>query len=254
MKISIVIATYNAENHLEHCLKSILFAINGYQSEVEVIIVDGNSTDNTYSIVSKYKNIISYFHSEKDEGIYDAWNKGIKKSNGEWIMFLGADDTLTQHSIKDYLSAIALSESEVENTCQYISSKVQLVNSNGEKVQVIGEKYDWNKFKSFMNVAHVASLHRKTLFQDVGFYDTSFKISGDYELLLRKRNKLKAYFIDSITANMTIGGISFLSQNCLIETKRAKIKNKSNNYLTIELQYIWASIKLVIKKLIKYKY
>lgn len=249
MKISIIIATYNAQNHLSTCLDSIINSAKDDINNIEIVIIDGGSTDKTTLIINEYASYITYSLSEKDNGIYDAWNKGIKKSSGDWIMFLGSDDILEPCAIPKIISA----SNEVNSDCQYISAKVKLVDHKKNKIRVIGEKYNWNKFKNYMNVAHVASLHKRTLFSDIGYYDTDFKICGDYELLLRKGRKLNASFIDKIIVSMQIGGVSYQSKMSLIETKKAKIINNSVTPLIAELDYIVANLKLLIKKIIRYK-
>ena len=98
--ISIIIATYNAEKVLKRCLDSIVTQKTG---NVEVLIVDGNSTDSTMEIVQSYGTDVDYSLSEKDKGIYDAWNKALKVAKGDWIMFLGSDDYILPGSIKIYL-------------------------------------------------------------------------------------------------------------------------------------------------------
>ena len=102
-KISIITATYNAELVFEDLVNSI---IPQKTNDIEFIVIDGGSKDNTLNIMKKYNSNIDYWISEQDNGIYDAWNKGIRVSTGEWIMFLGADDILHQNTISDYIKVI----------------------------------------------------------------------------------------------------------------------------------------------------
>ena len=103
MYISIVIATYNASATLERCLKSIIPQMN---DEIELIIIDGKSNDGTKEILNRYIEWISYTISEKDSGVYDAWNKGIKVAKGDWVMFIGADDILLPNALNVYIQTI----------------------------------------------------------------------------------------------------------------------------------------------------
>ena len=120
--VSIITVTFNAEADLEKCIKSV---ISQTYTNIEFIIIDGGSTDGTLDIIEKYKKNISYSISEKDKGIYDAWNKGVSVANGEWIAFLGSDDVYLENAIENYINHL--------NTIKHqhvdiISSRVRLVN------------------------------------------------------------------------------------------------------------------------------
>src|SRR2546426_834552 len=94
--LSIVIVVYNAGSTLKHAIESVL---NQTYKNIELIIIDGGSNDNTLQIINNYSSQIGYFISEKDNGIYDAMNKGILAAKGDWILFLGADDILYRPDI-----------------------------------------------------------------------------------------------------------------------------------------------------------
>lgn len=201
--ISIIIATYNAQELLPVAINSIR---NQLYKNFELIVIDGLSTDKTVEIIENNKDIVSYTISEKDKGIYDAWNKGIKLSKGKWIMFIGADDELLPNALLNYASFIE--EKKCDNY-DYISSKINLLfPHNSVAYKTIGSKWEWPKFNHSMMVAHPGSLHSKKMFQKVGYYDTKYKITGDYELLMRSKEKLKAEFLDTVTLNMKKGGAS----------------------------------------------
>ena len=204
-KISIIIATYNAAQVLQRCLDSIR---PQKTDEVELIIADGLSTDETMRIVNQNKDIIDIAISEKDKGIYDAWNKGILRTSGQWIMFIGADDKLLEGAIGAYLTFIENADTDLD----YISAQLHYLDMKGNTIRMIGEAWRWSKFKRKMNVAHVASLHNRALFEEVGLFDTNYKICADYELLLRKKDKLRAAFMPEAVAKMTVGGVSFTTK------------------------------------------
>jgi len=214
-QISIIIATLNSENTVEMTLKSIIPQLTEC---VELIIIDGGSTDKTMDILHKYTSYIEILISERDEGIYHAWNKGVKLSKGQWIMFIGSDDLLIDGALEHYINLLSsqkLSEYDI------ISAKSRYVGYDGKLIKIIGEEYSWNTFKHKMTLAHVGALHNIKLFQDVGYFDVNYKICGDYELLLRRKNKLTHYFYDEVITEMRAGGIS-LSFIAIIETFKAK--------------------------------
>lgn len=205
-QISIVIATWNAAKTLKDCLDSIIPQLS---SRVELIVIDGGSNDETNQIIDSYRNFISYNISEPDKGIYDAWNKGVSVAKGKWIAFIGADDVLLPGAIDAYLGVID-SKQDIE-TYDYICAHVEYVDMNGKLLKVLGMEPQWCNMRKFMAPAHVASLHnKKNLFEVIGDYDfQNYRICADYELLLRKKDKLKYIMLPTHIAQMEIGGMSF---------------------------------------------
>jgi len=223
--ISIIIATYNAEKFIDLTLDSLQ---NQKNKKFEVIIVDAVSKDNTLKIVNKYPNLVKKIISEYDSGIYDAWNKGIKLAKYNWIMFLGAGDTLFTNAIEIYLTHI----NKFDDSFDYISSKIYRVDNNENILSIIGKEWKWKEFCKVMTVAHVGSLHNKKLFTDIGYFNTHYLICADYDLLIRKKDKLKSYFINEFIGKMLVGGISF-SKKALVETAKIKFQHKSSSPFSI---------------------
>lgn len=191
-KISIIIPSFNSEKTIEKCIKSIL---NQTYQNTEIIIIDGCSTDQTLNIIKKYKkiNIIS----EPDKGVYDAFNKGIKISTGQWLYFMGSDDFLFD---KDVLKNIFKNKNY--SSYKLIIGKIIYDNSRVNK-----SYYNWTLF--FRNsVHHQACFYKKTLFENF-LYDLNFKVCADYELnLVSYLKNYKALKIDAIISDVYTGGIS----------------------------------------------
>lgn len=239
--ISIIIATWNAELYLRRSLNAIIEQLN---SRVELIIIDGLSTDNTKSIINEYKNFIAYTCSEKDKGIYDAWNKGIKKSHGDWIMFLGADDCLLKNTINNYLKYI--DETDTTNI-DLISSVRTMTSKKNKKLYDVGDLWTWPQCISGMQISHPGALQKKTLYQEVGLYNLDFHIVGDYELLMRKGPKLKAVFLNFTSVLMQEGGMSDSFKAIREYYKALKSNRYVHNNLAVK-SYIIMSTKYLIKK------
>lgn len=205
--ITVITAVFNGGKVLEKAIQSVLHQT---YPNIEYIIIDGGSKDETVSIIQKYQHRLHYWVSEKDTGVYNAWNKGLAKATGEWISFLGADDafesaTIIEESVKDLDLAI-------RQGIRYVYGKVNLLNgSNNELITVMGEPWEEAKKRIFqyMTVTHCGAFHHKDLFNDYGTFDESFKITGDYEFILREFARGKeALFINKSLVNMHDGGLS----------------------------------------------
>lgn len=222
-EISIIIATFNASKTLARCLDSI---VKQKTSEIELIIIDGGSKDNTVEIIKGYEDdSIDYMVSEQDKGIYDAWNKGIMIASGRWIMFIGADDQLEDDALSSYLDFI---ESHDTTGVDIISAIADVVDNNGSFLYKMGNPYKWKEFRKSFEISHGSTLHNKQLFDEVGLFDISYKICADYELLLRK--KLNALFLEKKTFIMQDGGMSTTTE-ALYDAFRAKRQHNSQSYL-----------------------
>ena len=218
-QISIIIATYNAGKTLQRCLDSIA----AEKSEnIELLIIDGKSKDNTLDIIKKNKSIINCWLSETDKGIYDAWNKGIKLAKGKWIMFLGADDILLEGSMSFYLDYLRHEQNLEE--CDIVFGRCWLMNDKGRRLRIMGDEYRWEKFRHYMKQSHGSALHNRKLFDEIGLFSSKFHICADYEFLLRK--KLNAKYVNREIIAMQIGGLSNTIAG-LIDTFRVKQYRKS---------------------------
>lgn len=198
--ISIVVAVYNGSRTLEKLFDSIRYQKS---QDIQLVVIDGGSTDGTQSIVRSASDIVDYFISEPDSGIYNAWNKGLSVARGKWIAFIGADDFYAEGALNLYRDVAFSAPGDIE----YISSKVRYHAPYG-RPEIIGRPWSWPAFQRYMTVAHVGSLHKRTLFDRLGSYDETYRICGDYELLLRARNTLKTLFVDQLTVEMGGEGVS----------------------------------------------
>ncbi|NID11656.1 glycosyltransferase family 2 protein [Fibrivirga algicola] len=243
-KVTIITATYNAGNYLEECISSVL---NQSYDNIEYIVIDGGSTDSTINIIETYQHRLAYWISEPDAGIYDAWNKGISKATGNWLVFIGADDQLLPDAVRLYIEHI-INHPNCENL-QFVSSQIQLIDERSNYLETVGQPWRWELFRKSMVTWHVGTFHSCSLFRMYGVYDDTFKISGDYEFLLRAGSRLIASYMPSVTAKMRVGGIS--GSNLLKasqETYRAKIKNNVLSPITGRVLMVIDSVRLLFTK------
>ncbi len=231
--VTVITAVFNGAKTLE---QSILSVITQSYDNLEYIIIDGGSAVDTIDIIRKYEQAIDYWVSEPDGGIYDAWNKAICLATGDWVAFLGADDIYLAGAIHSYVAAIADCR---DRHLEYISSRVNLT-TGSKMLRTVGQRWRWKSFRKYPNVAQVGSLHCRTLFQRYGLYDTFYKISGDYEFLLRPGSGLQAAYLNSITVNMGIGGASDNSLLAFREIVRAKVTTGGRSALMSQIERIIA--------------
>lgn len=231
--VSVITAVYNRAAILPRCLGSV--ARQDYPL-VEHIVVDGGSSDGTVDVIRRFENGLGAWISEPDRGVFDAWNKGLELARGEWIAFLGADDAYRSGAIRRYV------DTAIENPgAEYISSRVELVYPGGA-TRIIGQPWSWTAFRRHMCVAHVGSFHRASLFRRLGRYDASYRIVGDYELLLRAGPGLSTAFLDVVTARMDAGGQS-QSTAALAEARLAKLRRGVKTPLAASLDHAVALAK-----------
>ena len=204
MKISIITCSYNAADTIEKTVKSVLSQKN---ADIEYIIIDGLSDDGTAGIIKKYSDKIYKFVSEKDAGIYNAMNKGIRLAESEIIGFLNADDIYFDESV---ISKV-LKVFENENT-DSVYGDLTYVSKYSDKIKRYWKSgdYDINNFKKGWMPPHPAFFARRGVYEKYGGFNESYRISADYDLMVRLlyKNKISAFYLPEIIVKMRTGGVS----------------------------------------------
>lgn len=199
-RLSIIVATFNAARHIQHCLDS----IDAQEfSARELIVVDGGSSDGTVDILRRRSARIHYWHSRPDMGIYDAWNQALQHARGEYVAFLGVDDALhAPDTLMRVFDAIGDREFDL------VTGRGHLIGHNGTLLHEFGRPWDYRRVARKMTICHPGSLHRRELFTRFGLFDTSYRITADYDFLLRLPPDLRTLHIDAPLADIADGGIS----------------------------------------------
>ncbi|MEQ9880395.1 glycosyltransferase family 2 protein [Pectobacterium aroidearum] len=227
MKVSIITATFNSAKTISDTLNSLN---NQTYSDIEYIIIDGGSKDNTLSLIDNCSNRVSTIISESDEGIYDALNKGILSATGDIIGFLHSDDFFAYpDAVKDIVDTMISSNVDaVYGDLNYISA----INSDVIVRKWVSGDFDINKMKLGWMPPHPTFYMKRSCYQKFGFFDLSYKISADYDSLLRYlwTHKITVKYIPNVLINMRVGGISNRSlSNMIMKTKEDIKAMKSNN-------------------------
>ena len=195
--LSIIIPTYNSSKTVATCLQSIL---NQTYTDFEVLIIDGISEDSTLKIVAGFNDDRVTVVSEKDNGVYDAMNKGVNLAQGQWIYFLGSDDTLFNNEV---LMNVYLEMQT--NLYDVIYGNVLFVERNEIYA---GEVSPENIFET--NISHQAIFFRKSAFLKVGKFDLRYKIYADWDHNIRWifSKSVRRRFVNLIVANFSVAGLS----------------------------------------------
>ena len=216
--VSIIISTLNDLVGLKSTINSL--TLNNYPAK-EIIVIDGGSSDLTVEYLKANATQVSVFISEPDSGIYDAWNKGLRVASGKYVAFLGSGDSYSEYGL------ISLAKCAMDNPkADFISARIEILRSN-VIIRTLGEPWVWQKFRRYMNASHAGSLHSRRLFDLHGEFDTSYRIAGDYELLLRARDGLIAAYVDVTAVRMIADGASYSGYQVFNETERAKLQNQA---------------------------
>lgn len=218
---SIIVPILNDVSTIQRCIDSVH---NQTYPSKELIIIDGGSTDGTLDVLKSNNDKITYWHSEPDTGISNAWNKGIRHSEGDWILFLGADDYLWDNNVleKAFLHSYA--------ECGIIYGQIARI-TNGEVSCLDGFPWDRTR-KSIIDdgictFVHQGIFHNRNLFCTYGMFDESLEIVGDYEFLVRAfKDGGNAYFIGNlIVTGMQTGGITANTIKLVQEVAASRKKN-----------------------------
>jgi len=245
-KLAIIIPTYNDYDNL----KKTLSLLDSYiDSNTQIIIVDGGSSDKTISLETEYQHIITQFISEPDRGIADAINKGICMATAEYILVFGASDNFL--SKKNYN---ALIDSINYKFDMYLFA-VERVNSNRESIHrkhgILCDKF--NKIRSILRMPfpHQGMVVSKKFYNLCGIYDVKYKLAPDYDWIIRALKLNPNVKCANICHTYwSIGGIGSTTEiNVLIEYHKIRVKNKVPSVLSYII-LTWSIYKYKIRELI----
>ena len=251
MKISIVTTNYNTDKYLEQTIQSVLNQKGDF--ELEYIITDGGSTDNSLDIIKKYKDRLKYI-SEKDKGQSDGINKGLKMATGDIVAFLNADDVYTDGALDKVVTYFK------ENPdCMWLTGYCKIIDENGKQIKKYITEYKNRKLRKFTFeqlliencISQPATFWRRKLHDEVGYIDESLHYSMDQDLWARFASKYKLHLIKDYLAEFrfTPDTKTGSSIEKTLKESRQIAQRYTNSKLVLFLQNITN-----IKRIIVYKY
>lgn len=233
MKVSIITIAYNSSQTINETVESVF---KQSYDDIEYIVIDGQSADNTVEIIKSYGDNISKYISEKDNGIYDAMNKGVKLAKGDIIGFINADDKLNSN---DCISEI-VKVFQIHNADVVYGDKIYTESNNTDKVVRYWKagEYNKNNFKKGWMPPHLSTYIKRGFYEKYGKFRTDFKIAADYELMFRFMYKYnaKSKYLPKVIARMRAGGISNKSlKNILISNYEVYKSWRVNGFIVSPL-------------------
>ncbi len=246
MKISIITATYNSEAHIADCVKSVN---SQTYDDIEHIIIDGASKDNTLEIVKNIPNRVVKIVSEPDRGIYDAMNKGINLATGDVIGILNSDDFFTSNDVIETV-VNAFNNNDIEA----LYGDVHFVDPNdlNKCVRYYSSAiFKPSLFRFGFMPAHPSFYMKRECYEKHGLYSLDYRIAADYDLLIRYlyKEKINYKYLKKDFVTMRTGGVSTENFNSRVTLNREIVKackryGISTNMFLLSLKYFYKIFEL----------
>ena len=216
--ISIITVCLNSEKTLEQCIQSVLLQT---YSNIEYIVIDGNSTDRTVELIKKYEDVVDYFLSEPDRGLYHALNKGLELATGDYILILNSDDWYEKDCVESLVKAKKYAGTS------FVSALAQHVDQAGKPVQVLRSMPYDASLRLRMPLRHETMLLSADIYNTIGPYDESYRIIADFHLTTRLfENGYTHYEIPRPLLNFRNTGVSSVNLDTLFVERKMLIKSQ----------------------------
>ena len=198
--LSVITIVYNNVRDIERTMLSVL---NQTYNQIEYIVVDGASTDGTLDIIKRHENRISKLISEKDKGIYDAMNKGLKLATGDYVIFMNSGDEFYANDTVEKVFASADDADIYYGETEMINDQLE---SLGQRRHKAPENFTWRSFNYGMSVSHQAIYIKRSLVEP---YNPKYQLSADIDWIINAAKKAKKIVkVDGYVAKYLVGGMS----------------------------------------------
>ena len=246
MKISIITVSYNSENFIESCINSI---ISQSYKDIEYIIIDGSSKDNTLKIIQRYSRYVSTIVSEPDKGIYDAMNKGIKIAKGEIIGFLHSDDMYKNENVLSKVAKIFKNNASLD-ACYADLIYVKKINTSRIVRYWKSSKFIKGSFSKGWSPPHPTFFVRRSVYERYGNFNLKYLIVSDIELMMRllEVHNIQTQYLNEIWIKMRLGGLSNKNFKSILKQNKDILRALrshalSNNLIIFAINKILSRVK-----------
>lgn len=197
-KVSIITVVYNDVRGIEHTIRSVM---KQTYADFEYIIVDGLSTDGTLQVIDRYREEVSFLISEKDDGIYDAMNKGLSRATGDYLLFLNSGDELYEDMTLEKVFSSAENADIYYGDTKLVDESRRIL---GDRRHTPPKHFTWRSFRYGMNICHQAIYVKRSIASP---YDLQYQLSADVDWIIRaaKRAK-KTVNVNQYVAKYLVGG------------------------------------------------
>ena len=240
-KLSVITVTYNAEATLERTLRSVQ---SQSQSDIEHIIVDGNSQDGTVALIERYANERTNWVSEPDKGLYDAMNKAAAMATGDYLCFLNAGDTFhADTTVEEMMRSIPQG-----SVPDIIYGQTAIVDGNGRFLHMrrleAPKVLTWKSFKQGMLVCHQAFIVRRGLFEP---YDLGYRFSSDFDWAVKLLKRAQViHYTDMTLIDYLNEGLTTTNHKASLK-ERYKIMTKHYGQVSTALHHAWFVVRALFK-------
>lgn len=233
MKISIITATFNSEKFINNCLHSI--EAQSYDN-IEHIVIDGNSTDQTLSLLKLKRNQIKELISEPDRGVYDAMNKGIKLATGEIIGFLNSDDFYVNNKILSKVVSVFKNNPSIDACYSDLIYTDQVDTSKSVRYWRSG-KFKIGSFSKGWAPPHPTFFARRSVYERYGLFDLDYRFASDNDIMMRfmEVHKVKTEYFPEVWVKMRLGGTTNKSLKNIYLGNLEILKALSKNGLPVNI-------------------
>lgn len=224
-KVSIITVVYNDVRGIEYTIRSVM---KQTYAELEYIIVDGLSTDGTLQVIDQYNEEVSILISEKDNGIYDAMNKGLATATGDYVLFLNSGDELYEDMTLEKVFSSAENADIYYGETKLIDEERNIIGDRRHKTPT---RFDWKSFRYGMNICHQAIYVKRSIAQP---YDVQYALSADVDWVIRAAKKAnKIVNVNQYVAKYLVGGMTQQCHRQSLKERYAIFKTHYGTFSTI---------------------